>query len=686
MQSFMNFGYTLISIAIIGLSTPVFSNSDNDTDRDGIPDLIEGMTDTDLDGVPNYLDLDSDNDGTPDSQEAGIDPNNPIDTDSDGQPDFLDSDSDNDGIPDSLESVITDTDSDGVPDTQDSDSDNDGIPDSVEGTANTDSDLLPNFLDWDSDEDGIPDFAEAGPDPFQPIDSDNDGTPNFLDLDSDNDTIPDSIELLNDADFDGVPTYIDLDSDNDGIPDQVKGLADANENGIFDYIEVEAIDPSSSIDTDGDGVFDSEDQDDDNDGLLDFQESAEDDLDGDGIVNSLDLDSDNDGICDLQEGGGVNPDSGCRYELDGGVFGIPSVITRFPISLFDQDMDGIASVLDLDSDGDTLWDLTENGQFDIDNDGIIDRFLDENSDGADDTSSYVLLDLDGDSIGDYVDDFIGIPELEPQPTTETIAVASNFMALDAPAAFETNADGFGGCTVTKGANDISLILLLGMALIAVSHRKVRYSFILIPLFTTACTISNNPGTFKQSLYFHVGAGASKLDPQPLSTSSVSDDSSESSTVTFGADLTRDFSFEVSSHSLGEAAIAPAGFIDYRIVPSVSVIRYAFRSPAAQRARVGFAGFGRLGAAVIENDSNLPIRQENETTVLLGLGAEYILRNGLGFRAELQSFNSDAQSITAGITYRFGPRPQNRATENRFPITQPPAPKKTRIPPKVIPRE
>ena len=35
---------------------------DLDTDNDGIPDSVEGDTDDDADGIPNYLDLDSDND------------------------------------------------------------------------------------------------------------------------------------------------------------------------------------------------------------------------------------------------------------------------------------------------------------------------------------------------------------------------------------------------------------------------------------------------------------------------------------------------------------------------------------------------------------------------------------------------------------------------------------------------
>ena len=67
---------------------------------------------TDVDGTPDYLDLDSDDDGIPDSVEGSID------SDNDGQADFRDLDSDNDGLLDANEGVV-DADDDGKPDYQD---------------------------------------------------------------------------------------------------------------------------------------------------------------------------------------------------------------------------------------------------------------------------------------------------------------------------------------------------------------------------------------------------------------------------------------------------------------------------------------------------------------------------------------------------------------------------------------
>lgn len=59
-----------------------------DSDGDGIPDVVEGDGDPDNDGIPNYLDPDSNNNGIPDSIEAG-DPDAPVDGNDNGDYDFL---------------------------------------------------------------------------------------------------------------------------------------------------------------------------------------------------------------------------------------------------------------------------------------------------------------------------------------------------------------------------------------------------------------------------------------------------------------------------------------------------------------------------------------------------------------------------------------------------------------------
>nr|WP_288932431.1 PA14 domain-containing protein [uncultured Allomuricauda sp.] len=105
--------------------------------------------DTDGDGIPNYQDLDSDGDGIPDNVEAqtsngytapsGSDSDNDgldnayetgglsaVDTDGDGTPDFMDTDSDDDGTSDTNETTLT---------LSGSDNDNDGLDNTIDTTT-----------------------------------------------------------------------------------------------------------------------------------------------------------------------------------------------------------------------------------------------------------------------------------------------------------------------------------------------------------------------------------------------------------------------------------------------------------------------------------------------------------------------------------------------------------------------
>lgn len=201
-------------------ATSTQTPSNLDTDKDGIPDSVEGTGDADGDGIPNYQDLDSDGDGIPDIIEGGGTDSNgdgsadtPMDSDGDGILDQFDPD--NGGNPQS----IPDSDNDGKPDYLDGDSDNDGISDTLEGRGD-DSSEQPSGKD--SDQDGIDDTYDktSGGEPSSVPDSDGDTVPDFRDLDSDGDGSSDSTEAF-DFDGDGAPdvTPSGVDSDGDGVDD-----------------------------------------------------------------------------------------------------------------------------------------------------------------------------------------------------------------------------------------------------------------------------------------------------------------------------------------------------------------------------------------------------------------------------------------------------------------------------------
>lgn len=330
------------------------SNFPGYTDSNG--DAVNDLMDKDLDGIPNHLDLDSDNDGIPDTVESyGVDQNG------DGVIDNY-STSDNDGFSQNVDASAggvpasgiglgaPDFDIDGIPNYLDSDSDNDGIPDVVEvlgndsnndgyidGFTDNDADGLSDNIDSDQGNDGVAEntsisLLRTGPDgngdgradnyPFKNMD--NDRRPNCYDLDSDMDGIVDVIEAgFLDSDFNGFvdgsrgadgwnialntminlpirnsdsrtgPDYLDIDADDDGVPDNVEGQTTAG----YKF--------PAYFDSDNDGL----------DNAYDMAPYASvvggsgifvADKDGDNTPDYLDLDTDADGQPDIIEGNDFN--------------------------------------------------------------------------------------------------------------------------------------------------------------------------------------------------------------------------------------------------------------------------------------------------------------------------------------------------------------------------------------------
>ncbi len=409
-------------------------HDDLDSDNDGINDVAEagyGNFDTNNDGrigggansppIVNAAGLSTLIDPAITGQPIPL----PIDTDGDGIRNWHDLDSDNDGIHDVEEANKPDPDNDAIIGTGSPIVDLDGKAISgangqgistTSAPKNTDGDSRPDYRDHDSDNDGINDVAEAsGPDPdnngmvgtgnptvnskgipivagftptSQPTDTDDDGVPDYRDLDSDNDGINDVAEATRpDPDGDGIigtgnptvdafgratndlnglalsttsaplntdndvqPDYRDLDTDGDGIWDVTEAsMPDPDHDGIIGtgvpVVDADGqasapnlIPTSNPTNTDGEGEPDFRDLDSDNDGLADVNECPFDgpceDGDGDGIPDFRDIDRDNDGLEDAYECG-----------------------TSVPCP--DTDNDGIPDVDDLDSDDDGLTDNEE---------------------------------------------------------------------------------------------------------------------------------------------------------------------------------------------------------------------------------------------------------------------------------------------------------------------------------------
>ena len=134
------------------------------------------------------------------------------------------------------------------------------------------------------------------------------------------------------------------------------------------------------------------------------------DSDSDMVVDALDLDSDNDGIYDLIENGNSNLDLDQNGQIDSVELNDINFDGRHDAAVNPGDFDGdsVLDFLDLDSDNDGLYDLFEAGiginTFDVDNDGQMDLgFLDSNMNGAADvTETMIPIDSDANDTPDFI--------------------------------------------------------------------------------------------------------------------------------------------------------------------------------------------------------------------------------------------------------------------------------------------
>jgi gliding motility-associated-like protein len=443
-----------------------------DTDHDG---KVDNIIDTDKDGLADVVDGDVGNDGTSENTAnalipTGTDTNNDgkadsypraDDADGDGKPNMWDLDSDNDGIPDSIESTSTDGDGDGIFDLGNNNGTVTQATISANGVVNpldvnatqlspglinidTDGDGIYNSYDLDSDNDGIADVVEAGGtdanndgiiDGFA-TDIDKDGFADSVDpkvtggtagtpliktgTDTDNDLTPNSY-LTGDFDKDSLPNFLDIDADNDGIVDNIEAQTtvgyiapkgDADKNGVDDNNDgskfFKPVDDSDDADTNPDYL----DADSDGDGIADNIEGW--DINGNSKIDGAEppvagtVDEDKDGLLDQYDKNkfAINPTNGTTPAS------YPDIIKpgddRDWRQGNDRDGDGIPDGVDIDDDNDGITDIAESGGVDpfgdADGDGVpnytdstpgtgVPPFADANGDGVNDA-----FDKDGDGV------------------------------------------------------------------------------------------------------------------------------------------------------------------------------------------------------------------------------------------------------------------------------------------------
>ena len=671
-----------------------------DYDNDASADAPK---DTDSDSVPDYQDLDSDNDTLTDVTEAGAD-----DADGDGMIGTGTPVVDADGLAGGAGLPAVDTDNDGTPDQQDLDADNDTIFDIVEsGVADSNDDgMADGFTDGngdgyddsstalryaalpDNDGDGIPDFRDNG-------DSDGDGIADDLDLDDDNDGIPDTEEGsgLVDSDNDGIADSRDLDSDNDGIYDYLEAGVDpaldsdadgsidgpVGGNGLVDAVETAADSGQPDYngdaladaprDTDGDLVPDYRDLDSDNDGVTDVVEAGGSDpdnngylgngvppavnaeglaaggglvpgdTDNDGVADFRDLDSDNDSIPDLWEAGGMSldsttPDATVDNFVDANGDGLDDGLAGVALTPPDSDNDGMPDFRDSDSDNDGRSDLEEVGGVDSDGDGQVDGFADSDGNGLSDTgmvSIAAVTDSDNDGTPDFRQASVG--------------------------RLETGLSG-AGCTLATAPTrfDPLLPVMVIFGLLVVRRRRLHalgkpVSVVAIGLMAASIgTPTHAESRAERGWYAGIGVGMSDLEPHTGNTPYSVDDSSDNGMrVLVGYDWTGRLSTHAYYVDLGEAKIAPNGYVEYKDY-GVGASYYLYQAGEAHR---GVGVLLKTGVGRMDNSSDLDYKRNNDFHLYLGAGVEYAFDNGFAVRADFDFYDEDARFYSLNLIKRFG---------------------------------
>jgi len=443
--------------------------------------------------------------------------------------------------------------------------------------------------------------------------------------------------------------------------------------------------------------------------------------DNDGLADFRDLDSDNDGASDLFESFGLGPDAdddGILDELsDTDGDGVDDAWQSNIQEPADTDGDGILDARQLDSDGDGLTDLYENGGDDVDGDGRVDNFIDEDANGFDDRLAVFTLprpDTDGDGDLDFRDldsDNDGISDLEEAGSVDANGDGAADEPLLGSAVGDINGNDIpdhlevdggiirtglaaSGCSIgapQSAGFDPMLPLLSLFALVYLGMRRLRKIVLLLlslPLLFTGCAhwsdergqeypeaSSFETGVYsggtpyrerriENHVYVGAGLGFSQLEPDTSEVTGwdVNDKQNPGGQITVGLDLSRQLALELHSADLGSAGLSPRGRINYHVTGG-SALLYAGKNRHRYR-RQGLRAYGRLGVAQLDNSAvgDVIFLQENSAHVLFGLGVEYMTGLGLGFRADSISFEEDINFGQLGQIYRFGRKQSESKTQ------------------------
>lgn len=176
--------------------------------------------------------------------------------------------------------------------------------------------------------------------------------------------------------------------------------------------------------------------------------------------------------------------------------------------------------------------------------------------------------------------------------------------------------------------------------------------------------------FERRIYAGFTAGGSMLRPETANTGfTLTEEQSAGADFRLGWDFSARFALEAFVAELGEATVSTVGnttaseTVAYSAA-GASILSYFYNRKGAQGliGRYGMSLFAGLGVGQLRPESDLPTVQNEDTFMLLTVGAELGFHSGLAARIQLNGYDTDALTAQLGVIYRFGDSSQPRVRQ------------------------
>lgn len=198
--------------------------------------------------------------------------------------------------------------------------------------------------------------------------------------------------------------------------------------------------------------------------------------------------------------------------------------------------------------------------------------------------------------------------------------------------------------------------------------------------------AEEPRNWQESWYIGGGIGQSTLNPNGGTQWHVSDDKSGAKKLYTGVNITKDTSLEAFWSDFGDAELkngTQSGDINYKAIGVSGV----YKPPISI---AGIRPLGKLGIAkfTTKDKGDVSSKQVNNSSLFLGVGAEYELTQNINLRAEFERYDKDIKQYNLGLNWRPLHRNRiHRVERVNIPESTPApvvvAPKPRYIPPPVV---